>query len=49
MNDSGFWIFGQLTGLSEAETLKTWTAMLTLMAFAGMAWVYLLTKVLPLV
>ncbi len=49
MNDSGFWIFGQLTGLSEAETLKTWTAMLTLMAFVGMVWVYVLTVVLPLV
>ncbi|MFB3788275.1 MAG: GntP family permease [bacterium] len=49
MNDSGFWIFGQLTGLSEAETLKTWTAMLTLMAFVGMVWVYVLTKILPLV
>ncbi len=49
MNDSGFWIFSQLTGLSETQTLKTWTAMLTLMAVTGFVWVMFLTRLLPLV
>lgn len=47
MNDSGFWIFGQLTGLSETQTLKTWTVMLTLMALAGFLWTLLLSSLMP--
>ena len=49
MNDSGFWIFSQLTGLSEAQTLKTWSAILTIMAVTGILWTALLAKMLPLV
>ena len=49
MNDSGFWIFSQLTGLSEAQTLKTWSAILTIMAITGILWTALLAKMLPLV
>ncbi|MBI2421743.1 MAG: GntP family permease [Candidatus Hydrogenedentes bacterium] len=48
MNDSGFWLFGQLTGLSETQTLKTWSASLTIMALSGILWVALLTRILPL-
>ena len=25
MNDSGFWIFTKMSGLTEAEALKSWT------------------------
>jgi GntP family gluconate:H+ symporter len=28
MNDSGFWIFAKMSGLTEAEALKTWTPLL---------------------
>jgi len=28
MNDSGFWIFARMSGLTEAETLRTWTILL---------------------
>ncbi len=48
MNDSGFWIFGQLTGLTESQTLKTWTALLTIMSVSGFIWVYVLATILPL-
>jgi len=30
MNDSGFWIFVKMTGLTEAEGLKSWTPLLAL-------------------
>jgi GntP family gluconate:H+ symporter len=48
MNDSGFWIVGRLGGLSEAETVKVWTILLTVLAVSGFLWVMLLSKVLPL-
>ncbi len=48
MNDSGFWIFSRLTGLTEQETLKTWTVLLTIMSFSGFIWVWILTKLLPM-
>lgn len=48
MNDSGFWIFSQLTGLTETETLKTWTALLSVMSVAGFVWVWILTWILPM-
>ena len=49
MNDSGFWIVGRLGGLSEAETVKVWTILLTVLALSGFVWVMILSKVLPLV
>ncbi|MGC9326742.1 MAG: GntP family permease [Candidatus Hinthialibacter sp.] len=48
MNDSGFWIVSQLTGLNERQTLQTWTAMLTIMAITGFLWVWILSILLPL-
>ncbi len=49
MNDSGFWIVGQMAGMNETQTLKTWTVMLTLMGITGFIWVYILSSVIPLV
>lgn len=37
MNDSGFWIIGKMSGLSESQTLKTATVMMTIMGVAGLA------------
>ncbi|MCI3090837.1 hypothetical protein MMS54_18225, partial [Escherichia coli] len=31
LNDAGFWLFGKFTGATEAETLKTWTMMETIL------------------
>jgi len=49
MNDSGFWIVGKMAGMTESETLKTWTVLLTVIAFAGFLWTWLLSAVFPLV
>ncbi|MGK2925514.1 MAG: GntP family permease [Lysobacterales bacterium] len=49
MNDSGFWVVGRMAGLSENETLKTFSAELTLMGVAGIAAVMISAKLLPLV
>ncbi len=35
VNDAGFWLFGRFTGASEAETLKTWTLMETILGTSG--------------
>ncbi len=37
MNDSGFWVFVKMTGLTEAEGLKTWTPLIAVTGLAGLA------------
>ena len=36
VNDAGFWLFGKFTGATEAETLKTWTMMETIIGITGL-------------
>ena len=31
MNDSGFWIYTKMSGLTEAESLQTWTPLLAVL------------------
>lgn len=40
MNDSGFWVYKQMSGLTEVEALQTWTPQLIVMAVTG----YLVTQ-----
>lgn len=35
VNDSGFWLVSQYLGLSEKQTLQSWTVMITLMSIVG--------------
>jgi gluconate:H+ symporter, GntP family len=49
MNDSGFWIFAKMGGLTEAEALMTWTPLLALMGVVSMIMTLGLALVLPLV
>ena len=35
VNDSGFWLFGKFTGATEAQTLKTWSLMETILGTTG--------------
>jgi H+/gluconate symporter-like permease len=49
MNDSGFWIFAKMSGLTEVETLKTWTVTVSTLAFVGLGFSLLFAKVLPLI
>ena len=48
MNDSGFWIFVKMTGLSEAEGLKSWTLLLAIMGLAAVVVSLILAVALPL-
>ncbi len=48
MNDSGFWIFAKMGGLTEVEALKSWTLLLIVLGLTGMAMTVLLALTLPL-
>jgi GntP family gluconate:H+ symporter len=48
MNDSGFWIFAKMGGLTELETLQTWTPLLAIMGVIGMLMTLFLAAMLPL-
>ncbi len=48
MNDSGFWIYTRMGGLTEVEGLTTWTPLLALLGLTGFATTLLLAAVLPL-
>jgi len=37
VNDSGFWLFSKFTGAIEAQTLKTWSVMGTILGTTGAA------------
>ncbi|CAN5913807.1 SLC13 family permease [soil metagenome] len=49
MNDSGFWVFAKMSGLTEAETLKSWTPLLLVLGTVGLLGSMTLAFVLPLV
>ena len=49
MNDSGFWIFAKMGGLTEGETLRSWTPLLAIVGLTGFAITIILATVLPLV
>jgi len=36
MNDSGFWVFSRLGGLTEGETLRSWTVLLSIISLVGL-------------
>ena len=48
MNDSGFWIFAKMGGLTEMEALKSWTLMLLVLGTVSFLMAVLLATVLPL-
>jgi GntP family gluconate:H+ symporter len=48
MNDSGFWIFAKMGGLTEVETLKSWTPVLVVVGGVTFAMTLLLAIFLPL-
>jgi GntP family gluconate:H+ symporter len=49
MNDSGFWIISKMSGLTERETLKTFSVALTLMGIAGLLVILILARFFLLV
>jgi gluconate transporter len=46
VNDSGFWLVGRIFGLTPKETLKTWTASVTVASLAGFAAILVLAAFL---
>jgi GntP family gluconate:H+ symporter len=49
MNDSGFWVVNRLSGMTEKETLRTWSVQLTANSIIGLLVTLVLSKVLPMV
>jgi H+/gluconate symporter-like permease len=47
MNDSGFWVVSRLSGMTETETLRSWTVLLTVTSFAGLVVTLIGSKILP--
>lgn len=48
MNDSGFWIFAKMGGLTETEALKSWTIMLLLLGITAMVMTVVLALAMPM-
>ncbi|MBP6602251.1 MAG: hypothetical protein KA250_10635 [Verrucomicrobiales bacterium] len=49
MNDSGFWIFSKMSGLTELESLKSWTPLLAVLGTTTFVMSVILAYLLPLV
>lgn len=49
MNDSGFWIVGKLSGMTEKQTLQTWTALLAVIGIVGGIQALVMSYVMPMV
>ncbi len=47
-NDSGFWLVKEIGGLTQAETLKTWTMLTTIISITGLVTVLILSSLIPL-
>ena len=47
MNDSGFWIFTKMGGLTETESLKSWTPLLAVLGITAMIVTTALAVLLP--
>lgn len=45
VNDSGFWLVSQYLGLSEKETLRSWTVMTTILSLTGFSMALLLNLI----
>ena len=49
MNDSGFWIFVKMMGLTESEGIRSWTVLLALTGLTAVLTSAILAIVLPFV
>ncbi len=48
MNDSGFWIFARMSGLTEVEALKTWTILLAILGVTAFGFTLLAVQIYPM-
>ncbi|WP_231691009.1 GntP family permease [Aureliella helgolandensis] len=49
MNDSGFWVFSKMGVLTEGETLRSWTVLLSILSISGFLLTTLMATIFPLV
>ncbi len=49
MNDSGFWVVSRLSGMTEKETLKSFSVLLTVVSLAGLIVTWIGSVLFPLV
>ncbi len=49
MNDSGFWIVGKLSGMTEKQTLQTWTTLLAVIGIVGGIQALVFSYIFPMV
>lgn len=47
MNDSGFWVFTKMGGLTEGESLRSWTPLLAVLAITGLVMTIVLSQLVP--
>src|SRR3989442_13758608 len=47
MNDSGFWLFSKMGGVTEGETLKSWTPVLAIVGVTAMVTTLVLAVLVP--
>ncbi|MFG0291200.1 MAG: GntP family permease [Rhodopirellula sp. JB044] len=48
MNDSGFWVFAKMGGLTESEALRTWTPLLATLSIGGLVTTIILSQLIPI-
>ncbi|MFT4082895.1 MAG: gluconate:H+ symporter [Nocardioides sp.] len=48
VNDAGFWLVKEYFGMSVGQTIKTWSAMETVLSVAGLVFVFVLDVILKL-
>jgi gluconate:H+ symporter, GntP family len=48
MNDSGFWVFTKMGGLTEGESLRTWTPLLVVLSITSLLFTILFSQLLPM-
>jgi H+/gluconate symporter-like permease len=48
MNDSGFWVFTKMGGLTEGEALRSWTPLLATLSIGGLLTTILLSQIMPM-
>jgi len=49
MNDSGFWVVSKLGGMTEKETLKSWSLLVTVLSISGFILTLIASRLLPLI
>jgi GntP family gluconate:H+ symporter len=48
MNDAGFWVFSKIGGVTEVETLRSWSPLLAIVGLTSMLMTLLMSTLLPL-